>query len=278
MTKSEVRELMRQLAFVFDRVRLVDASVETQFFLNEQGELEAEPYRCHQEREEGLRCGNCLSELTFQRRGRLAKFEFSQDDVAHLMAKYVEVDGRPFVLEMMNCITDGVLFGAKGKNEFAEAITNYNRKLYVDPLTGAYNRQYYEEQLRELRGNDAVAMLDLDDFKSINDTRGHSVGDAALRAVIGAVIQCVRGTDEVIRYGGDEFLLVFRNIPRKAFAARLEQIRQTVENLTLEDQPNLRLSVSIGGVYRQGPVKERVQEADTLLYQAKNVKNCICLK
>lgn len=278
MTKSEVRELMRQLAFVFDRVRLVDASVETQFFLNEQGELEAEPYRCHQEREEGLRCGNCLSELTFQRRGRLAKFEFSQDDVAHLMAKYVEVDGRPFVLEMMNCITDGVLFGAKGKNEFAEAITNYNRKLYVDPLTGAYNRQYYEEQLRELRGNDAVAMLDLDDFKSINDTRGHSVGDAALQAVIGAVIQCVRGTDEVIRYGGDEFLLVFRNIPRKAFAARLEQIRQTVENLTLEDQPNLRLSVSIGGVYRQGPVKERVQEADTLLYQAKNVKNCICLK
>ena len=277
MTKSEVRALMRQLEFVFDRVRLVDEAVETQFFLNEQGELEAEPYRCYQE-QEGLRCGNCLSELTLQRKGRLAKFEFSQDDVFHLMAKYVEVDGQPFVLEMMSCITDGVLFGAKGKNEFAEAITNYNRKLYVDPLTGAYNRQYYEEQLRELRGSDAVAMLDLDDFKSINDTCGHSVGDDALRAVIGAVIQCVRGTDEVIRYGGDEFLLVFRGIPRKAFPARLEQIRQTVEKLTLESRPDLRLTVSIGGVYRQGPVKEQVQEADRLLYQAKNVKNCICLK
>ena len=278
MTKNEVRALMRQLEFVFDRVRLVDASVETQFFLNELGELEAEPYRCYQGQEEGQRCGNCLSELTLQRKGRLAKFEFSQDDVLHLMSKYVEVDGQPFVLEMMSCITDGVLFGAKGKNEFAEAITNYNRKLYVDPLTGAYNRQYYEEQLRELRSNDAVAMLDLDDFQTINDTWGHSVGDKALRAVIGAVIQCVRGTDEVIRYGGDEFLLVFRNIPRKTFASRLEQIRQTVENLTVEDQPNLRLTVSIGGVYRQGPVKERVQEADSLLYQAKNVKNCICLK
>ena len=278
MTKNEVRALMHQLEFVFDRVRLVDASVETQFFLNDQGELEAEPYRCYQEREDGLRCGNCLSELTLQRKGRLARFEFSQDDVCHLMSKYVEVDGRPYVLEMMCRITDGVLFDAKGKNEFAEAITNYNRKLYVDPLTGAYNRQYYEEQLRELRGSDAVAMLDLDDFKSINDTRGHSVGDAALQAVIGAVIQCVRGTDEVIRYGGDEFLLVFRNIPRKAFAARLEQIRQTVENLTVADHPDLHLTVSIGGVYRQGPVKERVREADSLLYQAKNVKNCICLK
>ena len=277
MTKSEVRALMRQLEFVFDRVRLVDEAVETQFFLNEQGELEAEPYRCYQE-QEGLRCGNCLSELTLQRKGRLAKFEFSQDDVFHLMAKYVEVDGQPFVLEMMCRITDGVLFGAKGKNEFAEAITNYNRKLYLDPLTGAYNRQYYEEQLRELQSSDAVAMLDLDDFKSINDTRGHSVGDIALRAVISSVIQCVRGTDEVIRYGGDEFLLVFRNIPRKVFAARLEQIRQTVENLKVEEQPDLRLTVSIGGVYRQGPVKERVQEADCLLYQAKNVKNCICLK
>ncbi|MDY3281849.1 GGDEF domain-containing protein [Dysosmobacter sp.] len=278
MTKNEVCALMRQLEFVFDRVRLVDAAVETQFFLNDRGELEPEPYCCYLEQGDGARCGSCLSELTFQRKGRLARFEFSQNDVSNLMAKYVEVDGEPFVLEMMCRITDGVLFGAKGKNEFAEAITSYNRKLYVDPLTGAYNRQYYEEQLRELRGNDAVAMLDLDDFKSINDTRGHSVGDAALRAVIGAVIQCVRGTDEVIRYGGDEFLLVFRNIPRKAFAARLEQIRQTVENLKLEDQPNLHLSVSIGGVYRQGPVKERVQEADSLLYQAKNVKNCICLK
>lgn len=278
MTKSEVRALMRQLEFVFDRVRLVDASVETQFFLNERGELEAEPYCCYQEKEAGKRCGNCLSELTFLRKGRLAKFEFSQDDISHLMSKYVEVDGQPFVLEMMSCITDGVLFGAKGKNEFAEAITNYNRKLYLDPLTGAYNRQYYEEQLRELQSSDAVAMLDLDDFKSINDTRGHSVGDIALRAVISSVIQCVRGTDEVIRYGGDEFLLVFRNIPRKVFAARLEQIRQTVENLKVEEQPDLRLTVSIGGVYRQGPVKERVQEADCLLYQAKNVKNCICLK
>lgn len=278
MTEQEARVLVRQLEFVFDRVRLVDAAVKTQLFLNEQGEFEAEPYHCYNSGGEGERCGNCLSERALQRKGKLTKFEFIGDDVYHLVAKYMEMDGVPYVLEMMSRITDGILFGSRGKNEFSEAISSYNRRLYIDPLTGAYNRRYYEEQLRELEESDAVAMLDMDDFKTINDTWGHSVGDKALRAVIGAVIQCVRGTDEVIRYGGDEFLLVFRNIPRKVFAARLEQIRQKVEEVSLAGRPDLGLTVSIGGVYRRGDLEELVQEADRLLYQAKTMKNCICLK
>lgn len=277
MTKREAAQLMRQMEFVFDRVRLVDGAVETQYFLDDEDRLRPEPYRCYISGEAGIRCGNCLSERALRKKGKLAKFEFAGEDVYYLAAKYIEVEDEPFVLELLSRVEDGVLFAAKGESRLSDVISNYNRSLYADPLTGAYNRRYLEEQLRPLAPGDAMAMLDMDDFKLINDSLGHSVGDAALRTVIHEVIQCVRTADQVVRYGGDEFLLVFRSIPEEAFATRLEQIRTRVEQVRLTDRPELRLTVSMGGVYRHGPLEELVEEADRKLYRAKKGKNRVCL-
>ena len=97
---------------------------------------------------------------------------------------------------------------------------------------------------------DAIAMLDLDQFKQINDVYGHQAGDDALRILVNAVTACVRNrNDALVRYGGDEFLLIFPHIPEHVFIKRLEQIRATVQALHMIEYPDLHLTVSIGGVY-----------------------------
>lgn len=275
MTKTEVKEFMGQLSRIFDIVRLVDADVTTQYALNGQGELEREPYRCYAVRNKESRCENCIAAKAFARKDKLTKFEFVGHEVYHVVAMYLEVEGAPFVLEMVSRITDEALFGAYGKNEFAETINSYNRRLYVDPLTGAYNRRYYEDQLVALGRDRSAAIMDVDDFKRINDTYGHAVGDLALKAIVRAALSCIRSTDMVVRYGGDEFLVLFQNIPRDIFGDRLEDIRKSVRAIVLEECPELRLTVSIGGVCGAGGAQEMFRRADELLYQAKKEKNAV---
>ena len=103
-----------------------------------------------------------------------------------------------------------------------------------------------------------MAVLDLDDFKLINDTYGHQAGDDALRILVSAVTACVRNrNDALVRYGGDEFLLIFPHIPEHVFIKRLEQIRATVQALHMIEYPDLHLTVSIGGVYGVCPLDPR---------------------
>jgi diguanylate cyclase (GGDEF)-like protein len=123
----------------------------------------------------------------------------------------------------------------------------------------------------------AVAMLDVDHFKSINDEFSHQAGDLALTAVAKVLLSCVRSVDSVVRYGGDEFALVFQAIPQDIFHLRLEQIRSEVECIRLEEFPDIRLSVSIGGVYGSGTTQEMLNTADLLMYQAKKKRNSVCL-
>ena len=165
--------------------------------------------------------------------------------------------------------------GAVGQANPVEQFCDYHRDLYRDVLTNAYNRRFFENQLRQLVEVDGIAMLDIDHFKEINDTHGHQVGDEALRTLVGAVSACVRSSsDALVRYGGDEFLLLFPHIPAHTFTKRLEQIRATVAAITLIDYPGLHLTVSIGGVYGACPIEPGIHQADKLLYRAKEQRNC----
>lgn len=145
--------------------------------------------------------------------------------------------------------------GAAGQADPVEQFFDYHHDLYHDVLTNAYNRRFFEKQLRKLMEVDAVAMLDLDQFKQINDVYGHQAGDDALRILVSAVTACVRNrNDALVRYGGDEFLLIFPHIPEHVFIKRLEQIRATVQALHMIEYPDLHLTVSIGGVYGACPL------------------------
>ena len=167
--------------------------------------------------------------------------------------------------------------GAAGQADPVEQFFDYHHDLYHDVLTNAYNRRFFEKQLRKLMEVDAIAMLDLDQFKQINDVYGHQAGDDALRILVNAVTACVRNrNDALVRYGGDEFLLIFPHIPEHVFIKRLEQIRATVQALHMIEYPDLHLTVSIGGVYGACTLDPGIRQADKLLYQAKECRNkCI---
>ncbi len=273
MKREELVSLIQYLQMVFDRVRLVEVSRTTQYVLNKAGELVQLPYKCYAVWNRQERCENCISAKAFAQKRRITKYEFVNNEIYYVVAKYIEVDEAPLVLEIISNVTDEVMLGAFGKEKIIKIIQSFNDKLYLDPLTGAYNRQYYLEQLHTLAGSVSLAMLDVDNFKYINDTFGHNAGDEVLKAIVSSIKQNIRKSDYIIRYGGDEFLIIMSDIPKEKFKKKLEQFRTNIYNISLQNFPNIRLSVSIGGCFADGQLKNAVKQADKQLYQAKLNKN-----
>lgn len=153
-------------------------------------------------------------------------------------------------------------------------------ELYKDPLTGAYNRRYYEEVIRKSIGPAGIALMDVDDFKICNDTYGHHAGDVALKTVASAIQSCIRSSDLLIRYGGDEFLLVLPGIPGDFLQTKLEQICTAAQMVSVPGYPHFRISLSIGGTIQSitDPVERIVRRADWLMYQAKGRKNAVMVE
>ena len=162
---------------------------------------------------------------------------------------------------MVSKINDEVLLGAYGNSEFIDRITKFNDILYTDPLTGVYNRKYLNSRPRSMDcvGNSAecsLAMADIDNFKSINDTFGHIAGDEVLKSfasLLQSQISDRRG-DCVVRYGGDEFLLIISRIPYEVFESRMKRIVEKTDEMKFPQYPGLKVSLSIGGVsQRENP-------------------------
>ena len=145
--------------------------------------------------------------------------------------------------------------------------------LYIDSLTNVFNRRYYDEHFQGEENIQAFVMIDIDNFKQINDTYGHNVGDIVLQSIAQTILSCVRKTDAVIRYGGDEFVIIFNSMPADVFEQKLERIRHSVDILKVDEYPEIHMSVSIGGAYGMGKPKELFKVADSMMYQAKITKN-----
>lgn len=278
-TKNEMITLVKNFGEIFEVTRLVDVSMTKQFELTADGDdFIGTEYSCYAVWNKHRRCENCVSAKAFACKSKMTKFEFIDNEVFHVVAKYVEMDGVPYMLELVTKIDDSTLFGAYGKDEFVQTITSYNKKLYVDNLTNAYNRNYYEEQLAGLSKVSAMAMVDLDKFKNINDTYGHDVGDMVLKGVVNCIQSNLRATDAVIRYGGDEFIIIFRNIPEDVFVNRLESIRKSVEDYKIESQPDVNITVSIGGHYcKDDEEVSALKSIDEKLYKAKESRNQVVI-
>lgn len=165
-----------------------------------------------------------------------------------------------------------------------EKYTSLSRKqrnlqlLYVDSLTNVHNRRYYDEHFQDIEDIEAIVVIDVDNFKHINDSYGHDVGDIVLQRVAKAILSCVRKTDAVIRYGGDEFVIVFHTIPADVFKKKLEIIRSCIDMLVIEEYPKIHVSVSVGGAYGMGKIKELFKVADSAMYEAKTVKNKVAMR
>lgn len=156
-------------------------------------------------------------------------------------------------------------------------LSQYNKELYTDVLTGAYNRRYYEEQVKNSDMVAGVAMIDVDDFKYYNDRFGHEAGDLALATVAQTIIKNIRHTDILIRMGGDEFLLVMPGISKEIFFNKLRYIQGKIYDARVDGYSKLKLSVSIGGVNsgEDGVIEDVLRLADRYMYRAKANKNMV---
>ena len=169
---------------------------------------------------------------------------------------------------------------AETEEKLQETTESYRAKLYHDALTGTYNRRYYEDIASRIVGPAGIALMDVDDFKICNDTYGHYAGDMALKTVANTIQSCIRESDLLIRYGGDEFLLVLSGIPGDFLQTKLEQIRTAAQMASVPGYSHFRISLSIGGTIQSlaDPMENIVRRADWLMYQAKCRKNAVMVE
>lgn len=275
MTAQELEQMIAQMEKIFTVVRILDKDLLHKMDVRN-GELRSEDCKCYSFWEKGKNCENCVAQRTLAMKGQCMKIEFIGLKMYQVIAKYLEVDGVPCVMEMISCLDGDTLLDAEGREALVKKFAHYRRELYADALTGSYNRRYFEDQLKEQRMDAGIAMIDLDDMKTYNDIYGHVAGDKVLVTLSAAIISCVRKTDRLVRYGGDEFLLVMPGISLEVFVEKLHRIQDVIRSMSVEGYPQLKLSVSIGGTLTNGEtVGKAMCRADEYMYQAKVFKNTI---
>lgn len=277
MTRQESEVMIKELSKVFDVVRLLDEETLETGNIKDVTDAEGFPCKCYSFWKKGDNCKNCTSRDAFRKKNEQLKLEYLDSNIYQVISKYVEIDGKPYVMELINQMNADAVMDEDGRNELIKQLSGYNRELYTDALTGIYNRRYYEERIRNSNMSAGVAMIDLDDFKIYNDTFGHDAGDLALTTVVGIIKDNIRRTDMLIRMGGDEFLLVMPDIAEQAFTDKLNQIQEKIHVTKVPGYSQIRISVSIGGVLtnRGSTVENAIRTADQFMYQAKTCKNMV---
>jgi len=141
-----------------------------------------------------------------------------------------------------------------------------HQKSLLDPLTGAFNRGVFGEPAFPSRG--VVVLVDMDDFKGLNDSFGHDAGDAVLRGFVEIAHELLRGEDAVIRMGGDEFVLFLSRCTEKQVPSIVDRVGQ----LFFQRFPHFGARFSYGACRVSGNLQESLKKADSLLYQMKRQK------
>lgn len=225
-------------------------------------------------------CENCAVCEAYDCRGKKTKLEFADKSVYQVTAKYLEIDGKGYVLELVQKLDDEVPNEPCNDPCARDKLSPYRDRLYIDPVARpAYNRRYYEDMLKNSVMDAGVAVVDLDDFKLYNDAFGHHAGDLALEMFAKVAQQNIRKSDTLVRYGGDEFLIVMPNIPERVLQRKLQLICSQIHDSLIPDYPNMQVSVSIGAtIAHDEPISSALERADRLMYRAKTRKNTVVME
>lgn len=254
-TREEAERSLRVAAEENDLARLVDPEARRVYPLSgEAGETECYSLwgRCE-------RCENCSSLRALHSQGRAYKVESCGEKTFLVISRFLRVYGRPCVAETVNDVTDQMLLESDRTDSIGPIIASYNRLLITDPLTGVYNRRFLDESFLPslecchkpgLIVN--LAVMDLDDFKRVNDVYGHLAGDALLKDVAGfwkLYFNSRRKNRErlTVRFGGDELLVITCGIPGARFQEELSRAyRQMRRVCYFQEDIQIPFSITFG--------------------------------
>lgn len=273
VTTQQVEEESKVLEKIFDVVRVLDGESLKKMQEDPCIGVKLGLCQCYDFWKKNKPCENCTSVKAYTEKKQKTKLEFLDSDIYLVISRYLEIDHEGCVMELVRHLADDTLIDTDGRDKLVGKLKGYQDKLYKDPLTGIYNRRYFEDEIRDMENSAGVAMIDLDDFKLYNDIYGHEMGDRVLRTVAQAIEQCIRKTDMLVRYGGDEFLLILPNMVRGTLRGKLLQIQEAIQNARIPECSRLKLSASIGGVLSENEtIDEAIARADRLMYKAKDHK------
>jgi len=182
---------------------------------------------------------------------------------------------------------DGIVEGAievftdeTEKNLVINEVVLQKELALIDPLTGLFNRRYLDEKFfndfkEDLEQDDlGILFIDLDNFKQVNDVFGHLVGDEVLRTVSQTILHNIRSNDYAIRYGGEEIIVLLKNIIKDELHKMAERIRILTESSsTRHTKHNLTTTISIGATLHKpkDQIYQTIHRADLAMYQAKRL-------
>ena len=274
VSKEQVDGLLAGYRRIFDIARLVDPGICVELTKRDEGYTLKKSEYCYAVWKKKRRCENCISQEVLRTHKPQTKIETRESDIYYVLASFIEVDGRPYSLELVKRIKSDDMF--ERENVLNQLLVR-NRQVYMDSVTKVYNRRYYDERLKNLEGRFSFAMIDMDNFKHINDRFGHQAGDAALYRAAQAIKSQIRSDDELVRYGDDEFFLLFRDLPQQILEKKFQSIRTALDEIVIEEYPELHISASIGGAVAAGRISRTIRRADLAMYQAKLKKDCVAI-
>lgn len=266
-SKEEFMNIYNSLNNVFDIVRVIDPINTIVVNLDDKEYPDCGSNVCYALLNRNKRCQRCVSLAAYRNKVQTSKYEFIGDDLYLVVSKYIEVDGQPYVLELINKDREShsSLHGEKDMSDFSA-------QLYIDVLTRAYNRRFYEERGKKLKDIRSVAMFDCDDFKNINDNYGHAVGDVFLHHIAASILNCVTDEEVLIRYGGDEFILLSREKDEEVFKKHIADMQDKISTIKIAAYPNIKCSVTTGICFNASSIENAVDLADKQMYKGKMSK------
>ena len=281
MTMQEAERKMESLREVFQVVRLVDGKMlmDREKRINA-GDL-SETCQCYSFWKKDKECENCSSLLALKEQTQKIKFEFLDLQVFQVISRYVEIDGRPYVMEMIQNLDESIQIDQEGYDKLISKLSGYNEKLYTDVLTGIYNRRFFEEKIKNMEDEAGIAVIDLDDFKLYNQLYGVKEGDLCLQRIADIIRSSVGESGYTARYGGKEFAVLLPGYDLFSARNMVESIAKQiyVMNNRRTDMKLKAVTVSAGisaAPYAARNVKELMENVDLAVYHVKhNGKNGI---
>lgn len=257
---EEAWVLLQYLQITFDLVRYVNPITRKMIHVEKDGRVWETEFDCYAVWNCKEGCGNCISASCVRTKERKMKIEVVDNEVFQIVSMYVEIEGKPCCLELVMKIDDNFAPQGYSKEEVLSSVRIHKEKMYLDRVTGIYNKFYYTEKLCRMETVAAVAMADIKDFKRINESFGHQTGDDVLRRIAGVIHDAVGKDGDALRYSGDNFVMVFSDISNDKFQEILEQIRKNVESLVFMELPGVKLELNVSGVCRPGKVDELLDQ------------------